>query len=63
MCTENISNCRLRVVHIDTCEGCPFMNFDDGNDERKWGKIWCEKLDRELKNFEIPDDCPLPLVS
>lgn len=53
---------RRRAVVIDTCDGCPFINIDDGYDERKWGKTWCDKLDRELKTVEIPDDCPLPFA-
>jgi hypothetical protein len=63
MSTENISNRRQRVVCIDTCDECPFMNFDDGDDERKWGKRWCDKLDMELKTIEIPEECPLPFAS
>lgn len=53
---------RRRVVEISTCDDCPFINIDDGYDERKWGKTWCDKLDRELKTVEIPDDCPLPFA-
>jgi hypothetical protein len=51
----------MSVVCIDTCDECPFMNFDDGDDERKWGKRWCDKLDMELKTIEIPEECPLLL--
>ena len=53
---------RRRAVAISSCDDCPFMSIDDGYDERKWGKTWCEKLDRELKTVEIPDDCPLPFA-
>ena len=53
---------RRRAVIIDTCDGCPFINIDDGYDERKWGKTWCDKLDRELKTVKIPEDCPLPFA-
>lgn len=54
---------RQRVVIINSCEGCPFINYDDSFDKRKWGKNWCEKLDRELLSIaEIPDDCPLPVA-
>ena len=48
-----------RVLILTTCEDCPFYNFDDGNEEKKWGKKWCEKLDVELKSTNIPDNCPL----
>ncbi len=56
-----------RILIISNCEDCPNYNHDDNNDEKKWGKSWCDKLDRELKPIpgklfiEIPDDCPLPI--
>lgn len=49
-----------KTIVIDTCDSCPFLVRDDNFHEERWGKEWCEKLDRELKTLEIPSDCPLP---
>jgi hypothetical protein len=60
--TKENTSANKRYLIIETCNSCPYMNVDDGYDERKWGKVWCDKLDRELKTIDIPDDCPLPIV-
>lgn len=49
-----------RIIVISTCDGCPFLDIDNGYIEERWGKNWCDKLDLELKTVEIPDYCPLP---
>lgn len=48
-----------RIILISDCEQCHHYNFDDGDDERKWGKRWCEELGEELVTSIIPDYCPL----
>lgn len=51
---------KVRIAPITKCTECPFHTFD-GDEEFQWGKLWCDKLDREV-NSDIPDDCPLPTV-
>lgn len=50
-----------KVVVIHNCNDCPF-HFFDADEPHKWGKHWCDKLDREISvesEKEIDPDCPL----
>ncbi len=49
-----------RILIISSCQDCPNFRFDDEEIRCRWGKSWCDKLDRELEVVTIPDDCPLP---
>jgi len=51
-----------KIIIINSCDQCPYYNHDDSYYMHKWGKHWCEKLDKEFKNHGniIPEDCPLP---
>lgn len=53
---------REKVVIINSCEQCPFYNFDDSFHVHKWGKHWCDKLNEDLGDnpYNIPPNCPLP---
>jgi len=56
----NVITKRKKILIIETCKDCPHHNFDDGREEKKWGKSWCEKLDIEVAGLDIPENCPLP---
>jgi hypothetical protein len=50
-----------KILIITSCAECPHYNHDDGEYPHKWGKDWCDKLDKELTRLiPIPTDCPLP---
>jgi len=53
---------REKIIVINSCRDCPFYNFDDSFHVHKWGKHWCDKLDRDLgsNGDRIPEFCPLP---
>ncbi len=59
-----------KQIIITTCNECPFHNFDDSSEPKKWGISWCEQLDIPLTkhiqvdngSIEIPDECPLPTI-
>lgn len=53
---------RLFTMKIVGCEECPNFIHDDDRLMERWGKSWCNKLDREVNCSEIPEDCPLPFV-
>jgi hypothetical protein len=56
-------NVMQRVAVVECCWQCPHHIHDDGNDESKWGKHWCNKLDVEIVDADtIPNDCPLPFA-
>ena len=56
-------NIMRRVAVVEYCWQCPHHIHDDGNDESKWGKHWCNKLDVEIVDADtIPNDCPLPFA-
>ena len=48
-----------KIVIIKDCISCPFCIFDDGEVYERWGKYWCQRLDREVLSENIPNDCPL----
>lgn len=49
-----------KTIVIDSCEDCPYHIFDDGEEPRRWGKHWCTKMDIEVPDDTIPQECPLP---
>ena len=49
-----------KVLKIETCEGCPHFDIDNSEEEKKWGKWWCDMCNKELKSTFIPNWCPLP---
>ena len=54
---------RRRAAVIECCWQCPHHIHDDGTDEAKWGKHWCNKMDVEIVDADtIPEACPLPFA-
>lgn len=53
---------KQKIVIINSCSLCPHYNFDDSFHMYKWGKHWCDRLDKDLGNSadHIPEECPLP---
>lgn len=55
----------IKTITIDSCSQCSFYIHDDNDIVERYGKSWCQKLDKELndnkglENIPIPDDCPL----
>lgn len=49
-----------KIAIITKCESCPSCIFDDQEIEGRWGKDWCNVLDKEVNGNAIPDECPLP---
>ena len=55
-----------KIIVIDNCLNCPYCIVDDNEIIERWGKVWCENLDlelkykdRELAKIKIPKKCPL----
>lgn len=50
---------KSKIIQIFTCEQCPFYIFDDNGVEERYGKPWCDKIDKEVPEKSISEDCPL----
>lgn len=48
-----------KIIQIFACEQCPFHIFDDNNVEERYGKSWCNKIDKEVPENSISTECPL----
>lgn len=48
-----------KTIQIFACEHCPFHIFDDNGIEERYGKYWCNKIDKEVPQESISEDCPL----
>lgn len=48
-----------KIIQIFSCEQCPFYIFDDNSVEERYTKPWCNKIDKEVPEKSISEDCSL----
>lgn len=51
-----------RVLVVGNCKDCMFCIFDDDGKQERYGKYWCDALDKETEESGIPDWCWLDTV-